>query len=182
MTTRTTGGYVRRLVGAAALDSATYEDVEADKGATLQALGTVVLSSLAAGFGSRGLGGDTAAGMAAFALIALFAWTAWAVLTFQIGTWLMPQAQTRSGVGELLRTIGFSTAPGCLRVLGIIPGLTTAVFAITAVWMLAAMVVAVRQALDYDSTIRALAVCGFGWVLAMTIAIVLGLTFGPSLS
>jgi hypothetical protein len=56
------------------------------------------------------------------------------------------------------------------------------VFAVTAVWMLAAMVVAVRQALDYDSTARALAVCGVGWLLTIVIVIVLGLAFGPSLS
>jgi hypothetical protein len=56
------------------------------------------------------------------------------------------------------------------------------VFAITALWMLAAMIVAVRQALDYQSTARAIAVCGLGWVLAMAMAIVLGLAFGPALS
>jgi hypothetical protein len=95
---------------------------------------------------------------------------------------LLPQPQTRSNVGELLRTIGFATAPGCLRVLGVLPGVTIPVFAVTAVWMLAAMVVAVRQALDYDSTARALAVCGVGWLLTIVIVIVLGLAFGPSLS
>jgi nucleotide-binding universal stress UspA family protein len=62
------------------------------------------------------------------------------------------------------------------------PGVTIPVFAVTAVWMLAAMVVAVRQALDYQSTARAIAVCGVGWALAIVIAIVLGLVFGPTLS
>jgi hypothetical protein len=82
----------------------------------------------------------------------------------------------------LLRTIGFATAPGCLRVLGVLPGVTIPVFAVTAVWMLAAMVVAVRQALDYQSTARAMVACGLGWVLATAIAIVLGLALGPVLS
>jgi hypothetical protein len=81
-----------------------------------------------------------------------------------------------------MRTIGFAAAPGCLRVFGVLPGVTIPVFAVTAVWMLAAMVVAVRQALDYESTARAVAVCGLGWVLATAIAIVLGLAFGPTLS
>jgi predicted MFS family arabinose efflux permease len=48
--------------------------------------------------------------------------------------------------------------------------------------MLAAMIVAVRQALDYKSTARALAVCGVGWALAIAIAVGLGLVFGPTLS
>jgi predicted MFS family arabinose efflux permease len=44
------------------------------------------------------------------------------------------------------------------------------------------MIVAVRQALDYRSTPRAVAVCVLGWVLALTFAVGLGLVFGPSVS
>jgi hypothetical protein len=78
--------------------------------------------------------------------------------------------------------MGFAATPGFLQVLGVIPAVTIPVFAVTAIWMLAAMVVAVRQALDYQSTGRAVAVCGIGWVLAIAMAFVLGLMFGPSLS
>jgi hypothetical protein len=177
-----THGYLYRLLGASILRSEVYEEVEADRSATFQALLTVLLSSLAAGVGAQGLGGDTVARITFFALVALLTWTAWAVLTFQIGARLLPQPQTRSDVGELLRTIGFSTAPGCLRILGAIPGLTAPIFVATSIWMLATMVVAVRQALDYDNTLRALAVCGFGWVLAIAMSVALGLAFGPSLS
>ena len=61
-----------------------------------------------------------------------------------------------------------------------LPGLTVPVFALSAVWMLAAMVVAVRQALDYQTTSRAVAVCAIGWVLAIGMAIGIGVLFGPS--
>ena len=183
MTTITgTNSYLQRLVGAAALDTAIYEEVEADERATMQAAATVLLSSAAAGIGGIGFGGDGLANVAFVSTVALLAWAAWAVVIFEIGIRVMPQSQTRSSVGELLRTIGFATAPGCLRVLGVLPGVTIPVFAVTAVWMLAAMVVAVRQALDYESTARAVAVCVLGWVLATTIALVLGLAFGPTLS
>jgi hypothetical protein len=169
-------------VGAAALDRAIYEEVEGDGGATVQAGLTVLLSSIAAGIGSIGFGGNAAANLAFVSTVALLAWAAWALVIFEIGVRLMPQEETRSNVGELMRTIGFATAPGFLRALGIIPEVTLPVFAITAVWMLAAMIVAVRQALDYQSTARAVAVCGLGWVLAVAISVVLGLVFGPSLS
>ncbi|HVH26116.1 MAG TPA: hypothetical protein VM818_05130 [Vicinamibacterales bacterium] len=174
--------YLQRLVGAAALDRAIYEEVEADGRATVQAGATVLLSSIAAGLGSVGLGGNAAANVAFVSVVALLAWAAWALVIFEIGVRLMPQQETQSNVGELMRTIGFATAPGVLRVLGVIPEVTVPVFAITALWMLAAMIVAVRQALDYQSTLRAIAVCGLGWVLATAMAIVLGLAFGPSLS
>ena len=174
--------FAERLIGAAALDSAVYEDVEADESATSQAFLTVLMSSLAAGVGLRGLGSHAVESLVVVSIAALLLWAAWALLTFQIGVRLMPQPQTRSSVGELLRTLGFATAPGCLRVLGVIPGVTVPVFALTAIWMLGAMVVAVRQALDYDSTSRAVAVCVVGWVIDVLMAVVLGLVWGPSLS
>jgi hypothetical protein len=174
--------YLQRLIGAAALDAAVYEEVEADESATLQACATVLLSSLSAGIGSRGLGGNTVANIAFISTAALLTWGAWALVTYGVGVRILPQPQTRSNVGELLRTLGFATAPGCLRILGFLPGVAIPVFAVTAVWMLAAMVVAVRQALDYDSTIRAVAVCAIGWTMAVVMVILLGLLFGPSLS
>jgi hypothetical protein len=178
-----TNTFLQRFVGAAALDAAIYEEVEADERATIQAAAMVLLSSAAAGVGAVGYGGGRILPNVVFvSIVALLAWAAWALVIFEIGVRIMPQPQTQSNVGELLRTIGFATAPGCLRVLGVLPGVTIPVFAVTAIWMLAAMVVAVRQALDYDSTARAIAVCALGWVLATAIAIALGLAFGPALS
>jgi hypothetical protein len=177
-----TNSFLQRLIGAAALDAAIYEEVEADPAAMGQALVVVVLSSLAAGFGASGLGGASIANIGFISIVALIAWAAWALITFEIGARLMPQPQTRVDVGQLMRTIGFAATPGLLRVLGAIPGVTIPAFAISTIWMLAAMIVAVRQALDYTSTARAVAVCLLGWLLAGTIAVGLGLMFGPTLS
>jgi len=174
--------FLQRLIGAAALDAAIYEEVEADPAATAQAFAVVVLSSVAAGIGASDFGGPSVARIVFFSIVSLLAWAAWAVVTFEIGTRLMPGDETRADVGQLLRTLGFSATPGLLRVLGVMPAVTVPVFAVTAVWMLAAMVVAVRQALDYRSTGRAIGVCVLGWVLAVAIAIVLGVVFGPSVS
>jgi hypothetical protein len=171
-----------RLFGAAALDPEAYEDVEADSGATGQAVLVVILSSLAAGVGARTPGGTSILNILWISGVSLVAWAAWAVVTYEIGSRLMPEPDTRVDVGELLRTIGFASSPGLIRVLGVLPGVTVPVFVVSAVWMLAANVVAVRQALDYTSTARALAVCGLGWALAIVIAVVLGLSFGPAVS
>lgn len=173
--------FLQRLIGAAALDVAIYEEVEADAGATTQAFAVVLLSSLAAGIGSGGLAGPSLSSVLFISMLSLLAWAAWAVVTLEIGTRILPGAQTRADIGQLLRTIGFASTPGLLRILGVMPSVSAPVFAVTAVWMLAAMVVAVRQALDYQSTGRALAVCALGWVLAIVMFIVIGLLFGPSL-
>jgi len=181
-TTTATNNFVMRLIGAAALDTAIYEEVEADRTATGQALGVVLLSSLAAGIGARGLGGGSWQSIVFISIVALMAWAAWALLTFEIGARLMPEPQTRGDVGELLRTIGFASTPGLIRILAVITPIAIPVFALSAVWMLAAMVVAVRQALDYTSTARAIGVCLCGLFLAFAIAVALGLVFGPTLS
>ena len=181
-TTTATTPFVMRLIGALALDPVTYEEVEADRSATGQALLVVVLSSVGAGIGARGLGSGSMRSMIFISALSLLGWMAWALLTYQIGVKLMPEPETRSDVGELMRTIGFSAAPGMLRIFGIVPGASIPAFAITAIWMLIAMIVAVRQALDFKSTARAVAVCGLGWALAVAIAVGLGLVFGPTVS
>ena len=172
--------FLQRLIGAAALDATIYEEVESDPGATAQAMAVVVLSSMAMGIGARGLGGN-ASTMALFGVIALVTWAAWALLMFEIGTRLLPGRQTRSNPYELLRTLGFAATPGFAAVLASVPEVTTVLVG-TWLWMMAAMVVAVRQALDYEHTSRAVAVVLLGAALAFTIALGLGVLFGPTVS
>jgi hypothetical protein len=163
--------FKERIIRAAKLDVHLYEEVEADSGALGQATGVVVLSSLAAGVGSISIVGLD--GILIGTISALIGWYIWAYLTYFIGTKLLPEPQTRASHGELLRTIGFSSSPGLIRALGIIPGLSGLVFLVAAIWMLVAMVIAVRQALDYHSTLRAVGVCIIGWIVMMVILRVL---------
>ena len=158
--------FADRMVRAAKLDVNLYEEVEADKSAMGQAMGVVVLSSVAAGVGSGELG---VGGIVAVTIVALIGWYIWAFLTYLIGTKLLPEPQTRADVGELLRTTGFSTSPGLIRVLGIVQPLAGIVFLVAAIWMLVAMVIAVRQALDYSGTGRAVGVCVIGWIVYVLI-------------
>ena len=160
-----------RIIRAAKLDVNLYEEVEADTTAMRQATGVVILSSIAAGIGAIAKGGLS--GILIGTIAALVGWYVWAFLTYFIGTKLLPESQTKADMGEMLRTIGFSTSPGLIRVLGIIPGLTGIVFLGSSIWMLAAMVIAVRQALDYKSTLRAVGVCLIGWVIQMLIFMLL---------
>ena len=180
-TTTAQNTFLQRLIGAMALDTAIYEEVENDPTATAQAFTVVVISSLAAGVGARGFAENSVGVIAFVSIVSLLAWAAWALVTFEVGARILPGRQTRADVGQLLRTIGFASAPGVLRVLGVLPGVTVPVFAATAVWMLVAMVVAVRQALDYRSTGRAVAVGLLGWVLSLLMVGVIGMFFGPTL-
>jgi hypothetical protein len=165
-----------RMLGAAKLDAATYEEVETDATATPQAMLVVVLANLAAGVGMLrevGLGGLLLA-----TLVSLIGWYVWAFVTYFVGTRFLPGPKTQADVGQLLRTLGFSASPGLIRVLGLIPGLHWVVSLVAALWMLAAMVVAVRQALDYETTGRAVVVCLIGFVINFVVLIVLGTLLG----
>ena len=167
----------QRMIRAAKLDVNLYEEVEADQTAMKQAMGVVILSSVAAGIGSLTMG----VGSLIFTtVLALLGWFIWAYITFFIGTKMLAEPQTKSSYGELLRTIGFSSSPGLIRVFGLIPGLAGIVFLVASIWMLIAMIIAVRQALDYHSTWRAIGVCVIGWIIQMLIlALLFSFLGGP---
>ena len=165
------GTFLRRVVGAAMLDAGTYEEVEADRAATPQALVVVVLSSLAAGIGLTGTRG-AAATLSFFAVtsvLALAAWGTFALITFHVGSRLLPVTGTRTDRGELLRTLGFAAAPGLLQSFALFSPAPIAISVLALAWTIAASVVAVRQALDFTSTRRAVAVCLVGWGLPVAI-------------
>ena len=151
------------MIGAAKLDVAIYEEVEADTTATGQALLVVVLSSVAAGLSFVTINGIR--GVIWGTLAAVVGWIIWAGITYLVGTKMLPEPQTQSDMGELLRTIGFAMSPGILRILGIIPVIGFLVNLVVFFWLLAAVVVAVRQALDYKSTGRAVGVCLIGFLV-----------------
>ncbi|MFO8164356.1 MAG: YIP1 family protein [Thermodesulfobacteriota bacterium] len=170
--------FTDRIIRSAKLDVRVYEEIEADKGSVHQAMLVVVLSSIAAGLGSIAKAGF--GGILIGTVLALISWYIWAYFTYFIGTRLLPEPQTKADHGELLRTIGFSSSPGLIRILGIIPGLGELVFFVASIWMLVAMVIAVRQALDYQSTLRAVGVCFIGWVIQAFILMLLFSLFGGS--
>ena len=172
------GEFLYRLMGAATFDAAMYEGIDQDRRATRQATAVVLLTSIAAGIGGGGWYGRNPRSFAVLSTIALVTWFAWSVLMFQIGTRLLPEPRTKSTLGELLRTTGFAGAPGLLLVFATLPRMVIPLFAGISIWMFAAMVVAVRHALHYESYARALAVCGIAASLAVALAVAFGVMFG----
>ena len=171
--------FQNRIIRAVRLDSNLYEEVEADKGAMWQAMGVVVLSSIAAGIGLHKTGDFN--GIITGTMASLISWYVWAYLTYFIGTKLLPEKQTQADLGELLRTTGFSSSPGLFRVFYFIPGVGVLVYLISSLWMLVAMIIAVRQALDYNSTLRAVGVCVIGYVIQLFVLVLIVSFFGGAL-
>lgn len=163
---------VDRMFGAARLNVSTYEEVEADSGATLQAMWVVVIVSVASGIGLLGTGGNFR-GLIIGVVLGVVQWAMWASLTYWIGTGLLRTPETHATWGQLARTTGFAQSPGVLRVLGFIPGVGSVIFVGVALWQFAAMVIAVRQALDYRSTWRAVGVVAIAFIAVFAVASIL---------
>lgn len=164
---------VNKMIRAARLDVSLYEEVEADEGATGEALVVVLIVAIAAGIGAlaRGSGGFTMT-----ILGALIGWAVFAFLTYIIGTALFNGTAT---YGEMLRTLGYAYSPGVLDVLTIVavipclgPPVALLIAIVTWVWRLATTVVAVRQALDFDTT-KAILTCILGWLAGMVVVMLL---------
>ena len=156
-----------RMMGAATLDVATYEEVEADTTATGQAAIVVTLAAIASAIGAAGEGGPGIIGML---LGTLVGWALWSGVTYFIGTKLFGGTATW---GELLRTIGFAQAPGVLLVLAIVPLLGGLVRVAVSIWLLVAGIIAIRQALDV-TTGKAVLTAVIGWLLAIIPAAIIG--------
>ena len=156
------GTLISRMLRAAKLESHLYEEVEHDPNATGQAALVVVIVSILLGI-----------------VGALIGWAVLALLIYLIGAKLLPEAQTRANWGQLARCLGFAYSPGVLLVFAVIPLLGVLVAVVVFVWLLIAWVVAIRQALDYTSTLRAVGVGVLGWLAYVAINVVLGFVLAP---
>ncbi|MBY8964217.1 YIP1 family protein [Algiphilus sp. NNCM1] len=164
--------FVQRMIGAAKLDVATFESVEHDQNATLQALAVVVLVAVATGLGGMAAAGIT--GLIVGIVAAVIGWAIWAGLIWLIGTKLLPEESTEADWGQVARTTGFAQSPGLLRIFGFIPVVGPLVVLVASIWQLVAVVVAIRQALDYTQTWRAIVVVLIGWLINLAIFMLLG--------
>jgi hypothetical protein len=148
--------YAERLYKAITLNVAFYESVEADKSLTRQAMMTVALVSIVQGFVVAGI---APIALAQGVLGSIIRWFIWAFFIAFVGTRILPEPETESDTGELLRTLGFAYAPGLLIVFKFLPIIGVFIDPLVVILQLAAMTVAVRQALDFTSTVRAVGVC-----------------------
>lgn len=168
---------IRRMLAAAQLKSWVYEEVEADRSATFQAMIVVILSALA----NAGVALSVESESGGFlrmavgtVLLSILSWALMALIAYLIGTRLFPTQDTKSDWGELARTLGFAQSPAVLRILGLVPVVGPILYAAISIWTVVATVVAIRQALDYESTTRAVLVTIASYIpTAMILALIL---------
>ena len=168
-----------RMLGAARLNVDTYEDVEKDKSATIQALIVVILVAISAGVG--GLlsdEGDLVRGLAFGAIRGVLSWAVWALVAWIVGTTLLKTQETEADWGQLARGTGFAQTPGLLNVFLFVPTVGGLIVFLALLWQLVCMVVAVRQSLDYTSTLRAIFVILIAFIPVIIINAILFAVLG----
>ena len=172
--------FLNRMLGASVLNGDMYEELERNPATTGEAVAVVVLASIAGSLGTGFSGDDVWMRLAVASLMSLALWLAWAMLAFQIGTRLLPEAGTHATWGELLRTTGFAATPGLLQVFGAVTPWASELFIASVLWMFAAMVLALQRALDYRRPWRAFAVAGTSAALVLLIATLASLAFAST--
>jgi len=169
-----------RMIRAARVDVALYNEVEADLNATSQALTVVIISSVAAGVGAaiggaiRGQANLIIGGLIGGIVAALLGWLVWSFVMYFVGTRMFGGTAT---YGELLRTTGFATSPGVLRILSFIPVIGGIISLVVGIWMIVTGFVAVREALDI-STGSTVATIIVGIIAELIVFLVVGLVLG----
>jgi hypothetical protein len=160
-----------RVVGAMKLDPNAFEDVERDTTAIGQSVGVIALAAVAAGIGNVYYGGLT--GIVSGAFMSIIGFLVWSLIIWLVGTKVMPEPATKADYPETFRVLGFSAAPGLASVVTIIPILGWLLMFAIWLWQIAAMVVAVRQVLDYSTTGKAIIVVLIGFVINIIVTVVI---------
>jgi hypothetical protein len=164
-----------RVVGAMKLEANAFEDVERDVTAMGQAVGVIALYAVSSGISWIRYNGLS--GIATGIIAALIGYAVWAVIVWIVGTKVMPEPATKADFPETFRVVAFAAAPGLLCFIGIIPILGWLVGFAIWLWMIAAMVVAVRQVLDYSTTGKAIVVVIIGFIVNLVVGVILGIMF-----
>jgi hypothetical protein len=167
--------FAERVIGALRLDAGIYDEIEHDPNALGQAAGVVALAALAAAIGSAGQIG--VGGAVLLVLGSLLGWALSTAFVWLVGVYWLKHS---SDYQELLRTLGFASAPQILLLLNAIPVIGFLLALAARLWGLAAWVVAVRQALDVE-TGRAVLVCVLAVLVQAACAFGLVLLFGSLL-
>ena len=175
------GAMLNRLIRAARLDANLYEEVEADTSLTQEAFTAVAivaaLSGIGAGLksliGGAGVGGFFVAHFVGI-LMSLAGYVIWAFLTYFIGVRLF---KGTADYGELLRTLGYAYGPNVLGLVAFIPIIGALLSFVGSIWALVCFIIAVRQALDFDTTKAVLTVI-IGWFVVLVITLMITAILG----
>ncbi|MBN1641404.1 MAG: YIP1 family protein [Anaerolineae bacterium] len=169
-----------RMKRAVMLDASLYEEVEHDTTLNQEALMIVIAAAIASGIGALigGIIGGNVGRAFLSALVSVIAgvvsYYIWAYVTLWVGTNFFGGT---ADAGEMLRVLGYAHTPQLLGLLGFIPCIGWVFSVAGLVLSLIAAVIAIREALDFD-TGKAVITAAIGWVIIFVIQFIISSVLG----
>lgn len=137
---------IERMIRAARLDPDLYNEVERDESATPQAAAVVLIVAVCAVLGAA-ISHDRTHSLIGAALNGLVGWLIRSFIILIIGRLLGGTAD----LGEVLRALAFAYTPGVLKLFAYVPIVGPLAYIVAGVWAFIATVIAVREAMDFDT-------------------------------
>ncbi|MBN1659367.1 MAG: YIP1 family protein [Anaerolineae bacterium] len=166
---------IDRILRAIRLDPNVYREIAEDENAMGEAAIIVIVVTLLSALGSAFAAESFFVSLiVSWLMSVIVGWIGWAVLTYFIGAKLFGG---RSSIPEMMRVLGYASAPQLLGVLGFIPCLGWLASLIGAILALIAGIIAVRESMEFDTGKAVLTVL-IAWVIAFAITFGVGLVIG----
>jgi hypothetical protein len=174
---------IDRILRAIRLDWTVFREIAEDPNALTEAAIIVAVVTFLSGIGTfiGALIAGNRFGLAFLGFLGawlisgiLLGWLLWAVLTYFVGTTLF---QGKSDIPEMLRVLGYANAPNLLGVFGFIPCVGWLIALAGAILSLIAGVIAVREAMEFDTT-KAIITVVISWVIAFVLSLIVGAILG----
>jgi hypothetical protein len=170
---------LNRIMRAFRLDATLFREVAENPGlmneATIIVVVVTLLSALGGAIGllfaKASFGSAIVNFFVTWIVAVLIGWIGWAILTYFVGTALF---KGKTDIPEMMRVLGYASAPRLLGIFGIIPCLGWIASLIGAILAFIAGFIAVREAMEFD-TGKAIVTVLISWVIAFAITFAIGL-------
>jgi hypothetical protein len=173
-----------RLFRVIRLDQSMFDEIASDPSLQPHSVWAVAIFAMATSFGLFSSAGGTTVNIVL--ITTMLAWYVWAFSVFYIGSRAFRAETSPVDRKAVMRVVAFASAPGLIRLLGLIPKSFVILLLISSIWILIAAVIGLKKVFVQTSTSRIAAVTVGTWLAASLFQAILMVTlisvFGVSKS
>jgi len=158
-----------RMIRAAKLDQTFYDEIINDPASQGHSVWVVALLAMATGYGMFSRAGGTAVNVGL--AVTFFSWYVWAFTIYFTSNHLFGATPSRMDRKTVLRVMAFASAPGILRIFGVIPNMSVLVFLGTSAWTILAGAIGIKKVYQLTHMGKALILCAATWLVVLFVQI-----------
>ena len=161
---------LERIVRAIRLDWTVFREIAKDPGAMKEAAIIVVVVTFLSAIGSGIASSNFVVGfLVSWAAEILIGWIGWAIITYLVGTVVF---KGKTDIAEMMRVLGYAKTPVLLGLFSFVPCVGWLIALAGWVLSLIAGVLAVREAMDFD-TGNAIITVVISWMVALIFNVII---------